>query len=360
MRYNINMERILVINPGSGSTKIAVYDGETELFSENYTHSPGELEACGSINGQYGLRLAAVLRALEDHGIDPGSLDAIAARGGLLAPIKRGAYRIGELMVDKLRHRPEQQHASNLAAQIAYELSLKWNIPSYIYDGITNIELDDIQRVTGLPGIERDGKGHALNTRAAALRYAQGAGAPYESLNLIVAHLGSGITINLHRRGRLADSYSDAVGPFSTLRAGGIPSFDLVDLCFREGQTKASVEHILKYEAGLYAHLGSSDIREVEKRIAAGDGHAKLIYDAMCLNISKNLARAAVSVKGDVDQIILTGGMAHSSYITDTVADHVSFIAPVTVYPGEFEMQALAYGILRVLRGEEPAREYSE
>ncbi len=352
------MERILVINPGSVSTKVAVYDGEQLLFSENCLHDAEQLTACGSINAQYGMRRAAVEDVLRRHDVLMESLDAIAARGGLLAPIEHGAYRIGDLMVDRLKNRPVQQHASNLAGQIAFDLSREYNIPSYIYDGITNIELDPIQRITGLPGIERDGKGHTLNTRAAALRYAQEAGVPYDQLRLIVAHLGSGITINFHRCGRLADSYSDAVGPFSTMRAGGLPTFEFAELCCREEETPQSIEHLLKYEAGLLAHLGTDDCREVERRIESGDAHARLVYDAMCLGIAKSIACAAVSAKGQIDRIILTGGMAYSRYITDSVADHVRFIAPVTVYPGENEMQALAFGILRVLRGEEEAREY--
>ena len=349
-----------MINPGSASTKVAVYDGEAELFSENMEHDPIALAACGSINGQYAMRRTAVEASLARHGVALAHIDAIAARGGLLAPIEHGAYRINELMIDRLKNRPVQQHASNLAAQIAFDLSNEYNIPSFIYDGITNIELEPVQRITGLPDIERDGKGHTLNTRAAALRYAQGVSVPYDRLTLIVAHLGSGITINLHYCGRLADSYSDAIGPFSTLRAGGLPTFEFARFCLEKKHTPEEIEHILKYEAGLLAHLGTSDCREVERRIEAGDKHARLIYDAMCLGIAKNIACAAVSARGQIDQIILTGGMAFSKYITDYVADHVRFIAPVTVYPGENEMHALAMGVLRVLRCEEDAKEYRD
>lgn len=352
------MEKILVLNPGSTSTKIAVFDGETPLFTESLTHSAEDLAPFDRVVEQYDFRCRLVLDCLMHHDFDVRDLNAIVSRGGLLAPIHAGAYEINEDMVWQLQYKPQNEHASNVGPMIAHALSRELNIPAYIYDGITVDELTDINRITGLPHMHRKGIGHTLNTRAAAMRYACEQGKPYKDITAIVAHLGGGITVNLHHNGRIEDCINDEEGPFSPERAGGLPMFDVIHTCFVEGQSDKRMMKLVKSRGGLLAHLGTTDCREVEQRIQNGDVHAKLIYDAMALNVAKYIAKLAPGVCGKVDAILLTGGITYSDYIDEEIRRRVSFIAPVTVYPGEDEMQSLAFGCLRVLRGEESARTY--
>lgn len=353
------MEKILVLNPGSTSTKIAVYDGEMPLFVESITHTAEELAPFDRVVEQYGFRRQLVLECLEHHDVSAKELNAVVSRGGLLAPIHAGAYEVNEDMVWQLQCKPQNEHASNVGAMIAYAISQELHIPAYIYDGITVDELTDINRISGLADMPRKGIGHSLNTRAAAMRYAREQGKPYKDITVIVAHLGGGITVNLHHDGRMEDCVSDAEGPFSPERAGGLPTFDVIHRCFEVGQSDRNMMKTVKSRGGLQSHLGTTDCREVEQRIQSGDEHAKLVYDAMALNVSKNIARLAPGVCGRVDAILLTGGIAYSDYIVDEIRHRVEFIAPVTVYPGENEMQSLALGCLRVLRGEEIAQTYT-
>ena len=352
------MEKILVLNPGSTSTKIAVFDGETPLFTESLTHSAEELAPFDRVVEQYDFRRRLVLDCLMRHDFDVRDLNAIVSRGGLLVPIHAGAYEINEDMVWQLQYKPQHEHASNVGPMIAHALAKELNVPAYIYDGITVDELTDINRITGLSEMHRKGVGHNLNTRAAAMRYAREQGKAYQNITVIVAHLGGGITVNLHHNGRIEDCVNDEEGPFSPERAGGLPVFDLIHRCIEEGQSDKSMMKLVKSRGGLLAHLGTTDCREVEQRIQNGDVHAKLIYDAMALNVAKYIAKLAPGVCGKVDAILLTGGITYSDYIDEEIRRRVSFIAPVTVYPGEDEMQSLAFGCLRVLRGEESARTY--
>ena len=242
---------------------------------------------------------------------------------------------------------------------IAHVLAKELNVPAYIYDGITVDELTDINRITGLPEMHRKGIGHNLNTRAAAMRYAREQGKPYKDITVIVAHLGGGITVNLYHNGRIEDCVNDE-GPFSPERADGLPMYDVIHRSFEEGQSDKSMMKLVKSRGGLPAHLGTTDCREVEHRIQNGDAHAKLIYDAMALNVAKFIGKTALGVCGKVDAILLTGGITYSDSIGEEIRRRVSFIAPVIVYPGEDEMQSLAFGCLRVLRGEETARTYTK
>lgn len=350
------MERLLILNPGSTSTKIAVYDGDAPLFVESITHTPEELAPFQHVADQFGFRRDLALGCLKEHHVTLDSLDAVVSRGGLLAPIEAGAYEVNDDMVWQLKHRPQNEHASNVGAVIAWEISRELDIPAYIYDGITVDELLSINKITGLPKLRRKGMGHNLNTRAAALRYARENGKTYRDVTVIVAHLGGGVSVNLHHNGRIEDFISDEEGPFSPERSGGLPMFDVIKLCFSGEYDYRSMMKLVKNQGGLMAHLGTTDVREVQRRIDAGDGHAKLILDAMALNIAKNIAKCAPGVCGDVDAVLLTGGIAYSKYVTDAIAERVSFLAPVFVYPGEDEMQSLALGGLRVLRGEERAK----
>lgn len=350
------MERLLILNPGSTSTKIAVFDGEEPAFTESIVHTPEELAPFEHVADQYEFRRDLVLKCLEEHGIPLDSLTAIVSRGGLLTPIEAGAYEVNDDMVWQLKNKPQNEHASNVGAMIARSISLQLGIPAYIYDGVTVDELLPINKLTGLPILRRKGMGHNLNTRAAALRYAREQGKRYEDITVIAAHLGGGISVNLHHNGKIEDFISDEEGPFSPERSGGLPMFDVIKMCYEDGNTYHSMMDLVKRKGGLVAHLGTTDSREVEKKIQEGDEHAKLVYDAMILNIAKNIAKCAPGVCGRVDAILLTGGIAYSKYVTGEIEKRVGFLAPVVVYPGEDEMRSLALGGLRVLRGEETAK----
>ena len=352
------MERLLILNPGSTSTKLAVYDGETPVFTESIVHTPEELAPYDRVADQYELRKGLVLQCLAEHRIPLDSLTAVVSRGGLLTPIEAGAYEVNDDMVWQLRNKPQNEHASNVGAMIAHAIGLELGVPAYIYDGVTVDELTPINKITGLPALRRKGMGHNLNTRAAALRYAKEQGKRYEDVTVIVAHLGGGISVNLHHNGKIEDFINDEEGPFSPERAGGLPMFDVIKLCFSGDYDYQSMMKLVKSRGGLMAHLGTTDSREVERRIAQGDAHAKLIYDAMALNVAKNIGKLAPGVSGKLDAIVLTGGIAYSEYFTRAVADRVSFLAPVVVYAGENEMESLAKGGLRVLRGQERAKTF--
>lgn len=354
------MERLLIINPGSTSTKIAVFEGESPLFVKSITHTPEQLAPYDAVVEQYGFRRELILEVLAEQGMDLASFSAIVSRGGLVAPLQAGAYEVNEDMVWQLRHNPKMEHASNVGAMIAYDLAQDYKIPAYIYDGITVDEMTDINRITGCKLLWRKGLGHNLNTRAAAMRYAKDSGKDYKDITVIVAHLGGGITVNLHNNGAIEDFISDDEGPFSPERAGGLPMFGLIDMCFSGEYTKGDIMKMTRRNGGLMAHLGTTDARDVEARIEAGDAQAKIVYDAMLLNVAKNIGKAAPGVCGKVDAIVLTGGIAYSKYVTEEITKRVSFIAPVVVYPGEDEMLSLALGGLRVLRGEETAGTYTK
>ncbi|MBD5162263.1 MAG: butyrate kinase [Oscillibacter sp.] len=350
------MEKLLILNPGSTSTKLAVFEDETPLFTESIVHTPEELAPFDHVADQYEFRRELVVRTLADHGVAMESLTGIVSRGGLLTPIQAGAYEVNDDMVWQLKNRPQNEHASNVGAMIARSLSAAYHIPAFIYDGITVDELTPINKITGLPMLRRKGMGHNLNTRAAAMRYAREQGRDYRDITVIVAHLGGGISVNLHHNGRIEDFISDEEGTFSPERSGGLPMFDVIKMCFDGKETYHTMMNLVKRRGGLMAHLGTTDSREVEKMIRDGDEHARLIYDAMALNIAKNIAKCAPTVKGRVDAILLTGGIAYSQYVTEYIREHVEFIAPVVVYAGEDEMLSLALGGLRVLRGEEKAK----
>lgn len=354
------MERLLVLNPGSTSTKIAVYDGEQQLFVQSISHSTEELAPYDRVADQYEFRKELVLKCLAEHDIALDSLSAIVSRGGLLPPVKAGAYEVNDDMVWQLKNKPQNEHASNVGAMIARAIGLELNIPAYIYDGVTVDEMIPINQLSGLPTMRRKGLGHNLNTRAAAMRYAREQGKPYSDITVIVAHLGGGITVNLHHNGIVEDVVNDEESTFSPERTGGLPLFDVIKTCFSGEYDYKSMMKLVKNKGGLVGYLGTNDSREVEKRVLEGDEYAKLVYDAMILNIAKDIGKLAPGVCGKVDAILLTGGIAYSQYVTDAITQRVSFIAPVVVYPGENEMESLARGCLRVLRGEEQARTFTK
>jgi len=350
------------MNPGSTSTKIAVFDDEQPLFTETLRHSADQVGRYDRVFDQYGFRRDLILSFLADRSIPLSSLSAVVGRGGLLRPIPGGVYAVNAAMRRDLEEAPYGEHASNLGALLADEIarSAGPGVPAFIVDPVVVDEMEPVARLSGMPGMPRRSIFHALNQKATARRAARDLGRPYEALNLVVVHLGGGVTVGAHRQGRVIDVNNglDGEGPFSPERAGTLPSLGLVHLSFSWRYTLPEISRMLVGKGGLVAHLGTNDAREVEQRIAQGDAQAERIYRAMAYQVGKETGRAAVALAGQVDQIVLTGGLAHSQLLTGWITQQVGWIAPVAVYPGEDEMQALAEGALRVLRGEEVAREY--
>lgn len=360
------MYHVLTINPGSTSTKVALYEGERPLFVETVHHSAEEIAAFPHIADQYAFRRDAVLSLLDEKRFGLDSLDAVVGRGGILRPIRSDTYLVNEKMLNELRHPQEREHASNLGAIIADEIARRAGVPAFIVDPVCVDEFDEIARISGLPEIERRSLSHALNLKAAARQAARDLGKRYDEVNLLVVHLGGGISVSPHRRGRMVDVNQalDGTGPFAPERAGGLPVGDVLRLAYSvppHDEAHYTYEEMFKKIAGrggLVAHLGTNDACEVERRIEEGDEHAKLIYEAMAYQIAKEIGLMATVLKGDVDAIVLTGGLARSDMLVDWIVQRVEWIAPVMIYPGEDEMLAMAQGALRVLRDEEKARDY--
>ena len=353
------MYKILVINPGSASTKIAVYQNEDEAFSRNIEHSVEELGKCETLYDQYIFRKSLILSVLKKEGIELQEIDAIAARGGTFGKVEGGAYLINEELVEACKH-PKTNHASNLAAIIAYDLAKQLGINSYIYDAVCVDETEKIANISGLKGVSRKTNSHVLNTRAACRQIAEDVGKKYEELNFVVAHLGGGLSVNVHRKGRIIDVISDDDGPMSPERAGRINSVKLAELCYSGEFKKSEMMKMLKGAGGLVSHLGTNSAVEVEKKIADGDTYAKEVYEAMAYQIAKGIGELATTVNGEVDYVIITGGIAYSKMMTDMISERVSYIAPVKIVPGAKEMEALARGITRVLEGKENAKNFKK
>jgi len=309
---------------------------------------------------QLDFRLRAVLDAMCSWGYCPDSLDAVVGRGGMLSPVPSGTYLVNDLMLDEMRAMGPREHASNLGCVIADSVARRARIPAFIVDPVSVDEFDPIARVAGLPGIERLSQSHALNTKSAARYAADVLGKPYAETNLIVAHLGSGISVSAHRLGRMVDVNQglDGTGPFSPERAGGLPIGDVMRMAFSGQYTYAEMFRLVTRRGGLYAHLGTNDARLVEQRIRKGDEHARLIFEAMAYQIAKEIGLMATVVNGEVDAVVLTGNLANSQLIVRWVQDRVRFIGPIIVVAGQREMLAMAQGTMRVLAGCEEAKEY--
>ncbi len=352
------MYRILVINPGSTSTKVAVFEDETRLCGINIEHSAEELGDL-AINEQAPMRRAAIERFLEEQNVDIHTLSAVVGRGGILPPVKSGAYLVDENMIDALLHR-STPHASNLGGVIAAEIAERAGVNAYIYDSIAVDELSEMAHLSGNPLVRRTSHFHALNSRAMAIEYAKQCGKRYSDMNFIVAHMGGGISTSAHCKGKVVDVTADDEGTFSPTRSGRIHTRILVDLCFSGNYTRKEFQTILRGKGGLYAYLGTEDAREVARRINEGDEYAEMVYQGMAYQIAKDIGSLAAVLKGEVDAIVLTGGVAYSEMLTDWIKEQVGFLAPVVVMPGEFEMEALSQGAVRVLKGEETARRFEE
>lgn len=357
------MFKILVINPGSTTTKVAVFENDDAVFEDNIAHSAEETEKHETILGELEMRESTILYALMNKGYTPEDFDAVVGRGGILKPIPCGTYRICDRMVDDLREVSTiEGHASNLAGIIAGKLGKRFGKEAFIVDPVIVDEMMDEARFTGMPLVLRKSIWHALNQKASARLAAAEMGKSYDEVNLIVAHLGGGISVGAHQQGRTID-VNDALngdGPFSPQRAGSVPAADIIRIAFSGQYTYTEMMKMIKGRAGLMAHLDTNDAREVNQRIDKGDEKARRVYRAMAYQVAKQITAMAAPLKGRVDGLVLTGGLTHDDRLVDWILEYCGFLAPVYRYPGENELKALALGALRVLRGEEPALDYAE
>ncbi len=352
--------RLLIINPGSTSTKIAVYEDEKEVFSENIAHSAEEIAPYGRIVEQKSFRKEIILRVLKDRAIDPARFDAVVGRGGLLKPIPSGIYAVNDRLLEDLFKGVQGEHASNLGGLLADEVARPLGIPAFIVDPVVVDELAGWARLTGIAEIKRRSIFHALNHKYTARRAARELGRPYEDVNLIVCHLGGGCTVGVHEKGRVIDVNNgfNGEGPIAPERAGTVPAADLVELCFSGSFSKDDIKRKITGKGGMVALLKTNDMRQTEARIQAGDAEAALVFEAMVTTVAKQVGACAGVLKGRVDGIVLTGGLACSRRVIDGIVERIAFLGRIFVYPGENELIALATAALRVLRGEDQAKIY--
>lgn len=356
------MNRILAINPGSTSTKIGVFVDLNPIFLKNIQHDPAELSRFDKITEQFQYRKDIIAHELNEGAVPESVVKAIVGRGGLLKPIESGVFEVNERMKQDLRNSPMGEHASNLGGLIADAFAQQLDgVKAYIANPVVVDELDDIARISGSPHFTRVSIFHALNQKAVARSHAKFVMRNYEDMNIIVAHLGGGITVGAHRRGRVVDVNNglDGEGPFSPERSGTLPMGDLVRMCFSGKYSQKEIMKMIKGEGGLVGYLGTNSAYDVEQMVVKGDAHAKLIYEAMAYQVAKEIGAMSTVLKGDVDVILITGGVAHSKWFVNQIIERVHKIAPVHVYPGEDEMKALAMNGMRVLRGETVAKIYS-
>ncbi len=354
-------ERVLVINPGSTSTKIAVFESEKEILNETIRHDSNELAKFDSITDQYDFRSNIIQEGLKKEGIEPDSFDAVIGRGGLLKPIPGGVWSVNDRMINDLREGVSGQHASNLGGLIAHEIALASGAPSLIADPVVVDELQELARISGHPELPRISIFHALNQKAVARRASEETGKPYEESNLIVAHMGGGISVGAHKNGKVIDVNNalNGEGPFSPERSGTLPAGQLVELCFSGKYEKKEIMKMLKGKGGFMAYLGTADGREVDQRGQQGDKEADLIFKAMAYQVAKEIGSLSTIFSGNLDGIILTGGLAYNERLTTLIKERIDFIGGVFVYPGEGEIEALRDAALRIIRGEDKAQTYS-
>ena len=354
--------RVLAINPGSTSTKIAVYDDEKAVFTVTLRHDSEEIAIFDGIIDQYEFRKKFVLEVMQVNNINPKTLKAVIGRGGLVKSVPGGTYKVNEAMLADLRN-PNlwgRIHASSLGAFIANSIAKEFNIPAFIVDPVTVDEFEDIARISGCPQIERKSLFHALNLRYCAREVAKKMGVKSAELNQIGVHMGGGISVAAIKKGKIVDVNNAVLGmgPFSPQRAGALPIGDLLDMAFSGKYNHQEMMEMFSKTGGLLAYLGTDDCEKIKDRIAAGDEKAKLIFDAMIYQIAKEVGACSTVLKGKVDVIFLTGGLAYNDYIVKNLIDRISYLGKIKIIPGEMEMEALSQGGIRVLKGLEEAREY--
>ncbi len=354
--------RILAINPGSTSTKISVFDNHNDIFTVNIKHTTEEICAFNKVMDQYDFRKKVILKELEHAGITLSSINLIVGRGGLLKPISGGVYKINDAMIRDLKNEVSGTHPSNLGGILAFEISKEIgdNVASYIVDPPIVDEMEPQARISGMPEIPRRSIFHALNQKAVARRFAREHNVKYEELNLIVVHIGGGITVGAHKQGRVVDVNNglDGEGPFSPERSGGVPVGDLVKMCYSGKYTEDEIKKKITGQGGLVAYLGTNSAYEVGKKVKDGDKESEKIYRAMAYQISKEIGSMAVVLNGKIDAIILTGGVAYDEVFCKWIEEKAGFLAKVIIYPGEDEMKALEEGVYFAVKGEMEIKEY--
>lgn len=355
------MYRVIVLNPGSTSTKVALYEGGTKVFSESLDHPASEIAVFSNIVDQLPYRKKIIAGMFEKNGIDPGSANAFSAICTGLLPMAGGVYEVNDEMYADGKLGPGSKHPGNLGPLLAKDFADEFGGRAFIVDASSVDEFEEEARMTGFAELFRTSRGHPLNQRAVGRKYAQDCGKAYENLNLVVAHLGGGISVSAHCKGKMIDTVDSTRGEgrMAPTRSGTAPIADVIELCFSGKYTEKELLQQVMKTGGWTAHLGTSDAREVEQKIADGDRFAALVYRTTAYQIGKDIAAMASVMKGEVDAVILTGGMAYSKMMTDMLKERIGFLAPVEVYPGEFEMDALAAGAIRVLAGEEEPKYYT-
>ena len=350
----------LIINPGSTSTKIGVYEDETLLFEQTLRHSTEEISKYASIFEQKDFRKEIIVNLLKEKNFDLKELGMVVGRGGMLKPIPGGTYPVSAELLHDLQIGKQGQHASNLGGILAREIADSLNIPAFIVDPVVVDELTDIARLSGMPELPRRSVFHALNQKAVAKRYAKEIGKPYNTLRLLVVHLGGGVSVGAHENGKVVDvnNILDGEGAFSPERAGNVPVGDLIKLCFSGKYSEKEIYSKIVGKGGITAYLNTNDMRDVENKVLAGDKEVTLVYEAFVYQIAKDLGAMATVLKGKVDQIIVTGGIAYDKNLVKALRERTEWIAPFTVYPGEDELLALVQGALRVMNKEEEPMKY--
>ncbi|MBN1755437.1 butyrate kinase [bacterium] len=352
--------RILVINPGSTSTKTALFEGDKEVYQEELKHSMEELKPFSSLIDQCDFRKSLILKSLEKNGYSLNDLDCLVARGGLLRPIPSGTYQVNPKMLQDLNQGTYGIHASNLGAILGQALAEPNGLPVFVVDPVVVDELEEEARLSGLPEITRKSVFHALNHKAVARTAAREMGRNYEDTNLIVAHLGGGITVGAHRKGKVVEVNNGLIGegPIAPTRSGGLPVLDVIELALSGRYSRDELRKKVTSQGGITAYLGTSDMLEIENRVKQGDSKATLVYRTMAYQIAREIGACAAVLEGKVDAILITGGLARDSEFVKLIARKVGFIAPIKIYPGGDEMKALADGALAVLNGIETIKEY--
>lgn len=353
--------KVFTINPGSTSTKIAMFEGDTMIFSKNVSHDAEKLKEFREISDQFDYRRETILAELKAAGQTLEGVDAFSARGGGLVNIEGGVYQVGEKLLEHARTCFTVKHPATLGSQLAAAFAAEYGGQAYVVNPPDVDEFTDVARVTGLKGIYRESRIHALNQKEIGIRYGKKLGKRYEDLNLIICHIGGGISVTAHAHGKMVDSndIANGDGPMAPTRCGQLPVKDVIAMCFSGKYTEKEMKDKVTKTGGLVDHLGTSDAREVGKMIEEGNQYAKLIYDAMIYEIGKTAGSMAAVLKGKVDGIVLTGGISYDAYVVESLKEMLSFIAPIEVMAGEFEMEALAAGAIRVLKGEEEAKVYT-
>lgn len=353
--------KVFVINPGSTSTKVAMFENEKKIFQTNVDHPVEELDKCKEIPDQLPMRLATIKKALKDAGVSLKGIDAIATRSGSLAPLEGGVYEVNDQLLEDSFTNKYVKHPNSLGPTIAKKLSEEYGGRIFCVNPPDVDELCDYERLSGFHEMTRESRGHPLNQKENCIQYAKSQGKKYEEMNLIVCHLGGGVTVGAHRKGKLI-SCNDGIngdGPMAPTRAGWLPATSLVKMCFSGKYTQDEILTRITKKGGLTDHLGTADAREIVSRIQSGDEYAELVYNAFIYQIGKAVGGCAAVLEGDVDAIIVTGGIAHDEYLTERLKKYIGWIAPVVVRAGELEMEGLANGAIRAMEGEEEIKVYT-